>query len=89
MTYKELTKVKISDSSTYALIHGILLITKNHPGTSTLLGYDQNVTLNISESNRDMGEEDVKLLQSWGWQRSYYAEIDETYWTFQMKMVEK
>ena len=89
MTYKELTKVKISDSCTYALIHGILLITKNHPGTSTLLGYDQNVTLNISESNRDMEDEDIKLLQNWGWQRSYYAEIDETYWTFQMEMVEK
>ena len=89
MTYKELTKVKISDSCTYALIHGILLITKTHPGTSTLLGYDQNVTLNISESNQDMKKEDVNLLYSWGWQRYYYAEIDETYWKFQMDMVEK
>ena len=54
---------------------------------STLLGYDQNVTLNISESNKDMNDEDVNLLYSWGWQRYYYAAIDETYWTFQMKMV--
>ena len=68
MTYKELTKVKISDSCTYALIHGIL---------------------NISESNKDMDDEDVKLLQSWGWQRLYYSEINETSWKFQMNMVEK
>ena len=84
MTYKELTKVKISDSCTYALI-----ITKTHPGTSTILGYDQNVTLNISESNKNMNDEDVNLLYNWGWRRYYYAEIDETSWKFQMDMVEK
>ena len=68
MTYKELTKVKISDSCTYSLIHGIL---------------------NISESNKDRDDEDVNLLYNWGWQRYYYASIDETYWTFQMKMIDK
>lgn len=88
MTYKELTRVKISDECTYNLVHGTLLILRTHPGSSAILGFDQNITLDISESEKDMKDEDVNLLYTWGWQRFYYADIDKTYWVFQMEMVD-